>query len=86
MGYDFVSKPDVIWNRRAMAKAAFAHYLNWVNPSIQKNPTDFVRNDKPDWVSARENNTDVQTGNVNKIVERSDMFAGCIKAAMPPRT
>jgi predicted chitinase len=83
-GYDFVVKPDAIWNRRAMAKAAFAHYLNWVNPTIRKNPVDFVRDGKPDWTSARENNTDVQTGNVDKIVARSDMFAGCIKTAMSP--
>jgi predicted chitinase len=83
-GYDFVAKPDAIWNRRAMAKAAFAHYLNWINPAIQKNPVDFVRGEKPDWTGARENNTEVQTGNVDKIIARSDMFAGCIKTAMSP--
>lgn len=85
MGYDFVSNPDAIWNRRAMAKAAFAHYLNWVNPKIKKNPIDFVRNEKPDWAAAREHNSDIQTGNKDKIVERSEMFVGCIKMAAPPR-
>jgi len=84
MGYDFVSKPDAIWNRRAMAKAAFAHYLNWVHPTLKKNPIDFVRNDKPDWAAARKNNSDVHTDSINRIVERSEMFVGCIKKAPAP--
>jgi predicted chitinase len=81
-GYDFVAHPDAIWNRRAMAKAAFAHYLNWIHPDLKMNPVDFVRGNKPDWAKARENNSDVHTGDVEKVVARSKMFAACATNAI----
>jgi hypothetical protein len=46
------------------------------------NPVDFVRGNKPDWAKARENNSDVHTGDVEKVVARSKMFAACATNAI----
>jgi predicted chitinase len=83
VGYDFISNPDAIWNRRASARVAFAHYLTWPSQSSNSRPIDLIRGDKPDWAAARVKNTDGEHDNVDEIVKRSEMFAGCIRGALP---
>jgi hypothetical protein len=84
VNYDFLTKPDAIWNGRASARVAFAHYLKWPSPSSTSKPIDLVRGEKPDWAAARKKNTDGESDNIEEIVKRSEMFARCIRNAPPP--
>jgi predicted chitinase len=79
--YDLIENPDAVWNRRASARVAFAHYLHWTNPATRKSLADFVRNAQPDWKGARENDVDGSTDNAADVAERSRMFLACIDKA-----
>jgi predicted chitinase len=79
--YDLIENPDAVWNRRASARIAFAHYLHWLNPTTRKGLADFVKKDQPDWKGARENDIDGSTDNAAEVAERSKMFLGCIESA-----
>jgi predicted chitinase len=81
IGYNLIENPDAVWNRRASARIAFAHYLNWINPTTRKKLADFVKQDTPDWKSARLNDTEAPTGNVSGVSDRSNMFLRCIGEA-----
>lgn len=79
--YDLVANPDAVWNRRASARIAFAHYTNWMNPTTRKRLADFVSNDQPDWKGARESDIDGSTDNASNVAVRSKMFLDCIAKA-----
>jgi predicted chitinase len=81
IGYDLIENPDAVWNRRASARIAFAHYLNWANPETHKKLADFVKRDTPDWKGARLNDTEGSTGNTDDVADRSKMFLRCIGEA-----
>jgi predicted chitinase len=81
IGYNLIENPDAVWNRRASARIAFAHYLNWINPTTRKKLADFVKQDTPDWKGARLNDTEAPTGNVSGVSDRSNMFLRCIGEA-----
>ena len=81
IGYDLIENPDAVWNRRASARIAFAHYLNWANPETHKKLADFVKRDTPDWKGARLNDTEGSTGNTDDVANRSKMFLRCIGEA-----
>jgi predicted chitinase len=81
IGYNLIDNPDAVWNRRASARIAFAHYLNWSNPGTGKRLEDFVKQNPPDWSGARENDTEAPSGNADAIAERSNMFLRCIGEA-----
>jgi predicted chitinase len=81
IGYNLIENPDAVWNRRASARIAFAHYLNWANPTTHKRLADFVKQDTPDWKGARLNDTEGSTGNTSGVSDRSKMFLGCIGEA-----
>jgi predicted chitinase len=86
IGYNLIESPDAVWNRRASARVAFAHYVNWRNDATGKKLADFVKKDKPDWKGARENDTEGSTDNPEGVSQRSEMFLGCIKRASRPIT
>ena len=81
IGYNLIDNPDAVWNRRASARIAFAHYLSWVNPATHKKLADFVKQDPPDWKGARLNDTEGSTGNTDGVTERGRMFLSCIGEA-----
>lgn len=81
ISYNLIENPDAVWNRRASARIAFAHYLHWAHPTTKRKFADFVKQDPPDWRGARENDIDGSTGNADGVIERSKMFLGCIAQA-----
>ena len=81
IGYNLIENPDAVWNCRASARIAFAHYLNWTNPTTRKKLADFVKQDTPDWKGARLNDTEAPTGNSDGVSDRSNMFLRCIGEA-----
>jgi predicted chitinase len=84
IGYNLIENPDAVWNRRASARIAFAHYLNWTNPVTHKKLADFVKQNPPDWKGARLNDTEGSTDNIKGVSERSGMFLRCIGEADIP--
>jgi predicted chitinase len=81
IGYDLISHPDAVWNRRASARVAFAHYLNASNSQSHKKLADFVDTDQPDWKGARLNDPDADKTRLNQIAARAEMFVGCMQKA-----
>jgi predicted chitinase len=81
IGYNLIENPDAVWNRRASARIAFAHYLNWANPTAHKKLADYMKQDIPDWKGARLNDTEAPTGNIDGVMERGNMFLKCIGEA-----